>query len=73
MYLPVLAKDSLGTEGRASITLALPDLGNLLAHAAVDADLYAKLGIPMESTEIKAKAANRQSMDLRGVSTGIYI
>ena len=51
MYLPVLAKDSLGTEGRASITLALPDSENLLAHAAVDADFHAKLRIPMESTE----------------------
>ena len=73
MYLLVLAKDSLGTSGRASITLALPDSGNLLAHAAVDADFHAKLGIPMESTEIKAKAANRQSMDVRGVSKGMYI
>ena len=27
----------------------------------------------MESTEIKAKAANRQSMDIRGVSKGMYI
>ena len=73
MYLPVLAKDSLGTEGRASITLALPDSGNLLAHAAVDADFHAKLGIPIESTKIKAKAANRQSMDFRGVPKGMYI
>ena len=73
MYLTVLAKDSLGTSGRVSITLALPDSGNLLAHAAVDADFHAKLGIPMESTKIKAKAANRQSMDVRGVSKGMYI
>ena len=58
MYLPVLAKDSLGTSGRASITLALPDSGNLLAHTAVDADFHAKLGITMESTNIKVKAAN---------------
>ena len=73
IYIPVLAKDSLKTSGRASITLALLDSGNLLAHAAVDADFHTKLGIPMESTEIKAKAANRQSMDVRGVSKGMYI
>ena len=73
MYILVLAKDSLGTAARASITLTLPDSGNLLAHAAVDADFHAKFGIPMESTEIKAKATNRQLMDVRGVSKGMYI
>ena len=73
MYIPVLAKDSLETSGRASITLALLDSGNLLAHAAVDADFHAKLGISMESTKIKAKAANRQSIDVKGVSKGMYI
>ena len=41
MYLPVLAKDSLGTSGRASITLALLDSGNLQAHAGVDAYFHA--------------------------------
>ena len=73
MYIPVLAKDTLEASGRVSITLALPDSGNLLAHAAIDADFHAKLGIPMESTKIKAKAANRQSMDVKGVSKGMYI
>ena len=73
MYIPVLAKDTLEASGRSSITLALPDSGNLLAHAAVDADFHAKLRIPMESTEIKAKSANRQSMDVKGVSKGMYI
>ena len=73
MYIQVLAKDTLEASGRASITLALQDSGNLLAHAAVDADFHAKLGIPMESTEIKAKAANRKSVDLKGVSRGMYI
>ena len=69
----VLAKDSLETLGRARITLALPDSGTLLAHAAVDADFHAELGIPIDSTKIKAKAANRQSKDVRGVSKGIHI
>ena len=73
MYIPVLAKNSLEASGRASITLALPDSGNLLAHAAVDADFHAKLEIPIENIEIKAKAANRQSMDVKGVSKGMYI
>ena len=73
MYIPVLAKDVLGTLGRASITMALPDSGNLLAHAVVDADFHAKLGIPMENTEIKARAANTQAIDVRGVSKEMYL
>ena len=73
MYISVLAQDTLGESGRASITMALLDSGNLFAHAAVDADFHAKLGIPVENTTIKARAANRQAMDVRGVSKGIYI
>ena len=73
MYIPVQIKDTLGALGRASITMALPDSGNLLAHAAVDAKFHAKLGIPVENTEVKAKVANRQAMDVRGVSKGIYL
>ena len=48
--------------------MALPDSGNLLAHAALDAEFHAKLGIPVEDTEIKARAANKQAMFLRGFS-----
>ena len=44
-----------------------------MAHAVVVADFHTKLGIPMESTKIKAKAANRQSMDVKGVCKGMYI
>ena len=36
MYVPTLVKMEPGAGGRASITMALPDPGNLLAHAAVD-------------------------------------
>ena len=53
--------------------MAFPDSGNLLAHAAVDASFHARLGIPIENTAIKARAANRQAMDVRGVSKGIYL
>ena len=64
MYIPVLIKDALGALGRASITMALPDSGNLLAYATVDAGFHARLGIPVENTGIKARAANRQAMDI---------
>ena len=43
MYIPVLAKDAVRASGRASITLALLDSGNLLGHAAVNIDFHAKL------------------------------
>ena len=48
MYIPVPIKNVLGALGRASITMALPNSGNLLAHAAVDAEFHAMLGIPMK-------------------------
>ena len=73
MYLPVLIKNAPGEAGRASITMALLDSGNLLAHAEVNAGFHARLGIPVENTAIKARAANRQAMDVRGVSKGIYL
>ena len=46
-------------EGKASVTMALPDSGNLLAHAAIDAKFHQQLGISMEAMEIKARVANR--------------
>ena len=52
--------------------MALPDSGNILAHAAIDAKFHEQLGIPMEATRIKAQAANKQSLEIQGVSKGIY-
>ena len=59
MYIPVLIKDAPGAAGRASITMALPDSGNLLAHAAVNAGFHPRLGIPVKNKAIKARVANR--------------
>ena len=73
MYIPVLVKDARGSSGRSSITMALLDSGNLLARAAVEADFHALMGISVKNTVIKARAANRQAMDVKGVSKGIYI
>ena len=64
---------ALYQEGKASVTMALPDSGNLLAHAAIDAKFYQQLGVTMEATEIKARAANKQSLEIIGVSKGIYV
>ena len=49
----------LGADGRASITMALPDSGNLLAHAAIDARFHKQLGIPIEDMKITVRAANK--------------
>ena len=37
MYVPTLVRKAPGPGGMASVTMALPDSGNLLAHAAIDA------------------------------------
>ena len=52
MYKPTLVKTEPGANRRASITIALPDSGNLLAHAAIDAGFHEQLGIPIEDTKI---------------------
>ena len=51
MYVPTLVKTGPG--GKASVTMALPDSGNLLAHAAIDTKFHKQLGIPIEATRIK--------------------
>ena len=73
MYVPTLVKMEPGTNGRTSITLALPDSGNLLAHAAIDAEFHEKLGIPTEAPKIWARAAKKQALEIQGVSKGIYL
>ena len=73
MYIPTLVSTELGSEGKVSITMALPDSGNLLAHAAIDAKFHQQLGVPAEETEIRARASNKQSLEIQGVSKGIYI
>ena len=73
MYVPTLVKTKPGSDGRTSITLALLDSGNLLAHAAINAEFHEKLGIPTEATKIWARATNKQVLEMQGVSRGIYL
>ena len=65
MYVPKLVKTEPGSGGRASITMALPNSGNLLAHAAIDARFHKQLGIPIEATKIRALVANKQSLEIK--------
>ena len=68
MYMPTLVQMAPGPGGKTSITMALPDSGNLLAHAAIDAKFHQQLGIPVEATDIKARAANKKSLEILGIS-----
>ena len=63
MYVPKLVKTEPGATGWASIMIALPDSRNLLAHAAIDAEFHKQLGIPIEDTKIRARAANKQAFE----------
>ena len=64
MYVPTLVRTAPSPGGRASVTMALPDLGNLLAHAAIDVKFHQQLGVPVEETNIKARVANKQSLEI---------
>ena len=65
MYVPTLVRTAPGPGGRASVTMVLPDSGNLLAHAAIDTKFHQQLGVPVEETDIKARAANKQSLEIQ--------
>ena len=65
MYVPTLVKTAPGPGGKASVTMVLPDSGNLLTHAAIDTKFHQQLGVPMEATDIKARAAKKQSLEIQ--------
>ena len=53
--------------------MALPDSGNLLTRTVINAEFHKRLGIPMENTKLRARAANQQALEVQGVSKGIYL
>ena len=67
MYVPTLVQTKPEGERKARITMALPDSGNLVAHAAIDAEFHERLGVPFENTKIRAQAANKQLLEILGV------
>ena len=73
MYVPTLVRTAPGPGEKASVIMALPDSGNLLAHPAIDAKFHQQMGVPVEAMDIKARVANKQSLEIQGVSKGIYI
>ena len=54
MYLPTLVQTKPEGDGKTSITMALRDSGNLLAHTAIDAKFHKRLGVPFENTKVWA-------------------
>ena len=56
MYTQTLVKMVLGSTGQDSITMAFPDFGNLLAHAAIVMEFDKLLEVPIKDTKIKAWA-----------------
>ena len=73
MYVPTLVKAELGSGRRTRVTTALPDSGNLLARTVINAEFHKKLGIPIYNTKIWARATNQQTLEVQGVSKGIYL
>ena len=53
--------------------MTLPGSGNLLAHATINAEFHEQLEILIENTKIRARATNKQVLEIQGVSKGIYL
>ena len=55
------------------ITMALLDSGNLLQQPAINASLHQTLGVGVDKTNVIARGANQLSIDIKGISEGIYL
>ena len=54
-------------------TMALLDSGNLLQQPAINASLHQTLGVKVVKTNVIARGANQLSIDIEGISKGIYL
>ena len=55
------------------ITMALLDSANLLQQPAINASLHQTLGVKVDKTNVVARGANQLSIDIEGISKGIYL
>ena len=71
MFAPlIIGKD----DGRYKhITMALLDSGNLLQQPAINASLHQSLGVEVDKTNVVARGANQLSINIEGISKGIYL
>ena len=71
MFAPlIIGKDDGQYE---HITMALLDSGNLLQQPAINASLHQTLGVEVDKTNVVARGANQLSINIEGISKGIYL
>ena len=71
MFAPLIIGKSDGQYEH--ITMALLDSGNLLQQPAINASLHQTLGVGVDKTNVIARGANQLSIDIKGISEGIYL
>ena len=71
MFVPLIMGDHKGRYEH--ITMALLDSGNLLQQPAINAGFHRSLGIKIDKTNVVARGANQVSIDIEGISKGIYL
>ena len=71
MFVPLIMGDQKGRYEH--ITMALLDSGNLLQQPAINAGFHRSLGIEIDKTNVVARGANQASIDIEGISKGIYL
>ena len=71
MFAPLIIGKSDGQYEH--ITMALLDSGNLLQQPAINASLHQTLGVGVDKTNVIARGANQLSIDIEGISEGIYL
>ena len=71
MFVPLIMGDQKGRYKH--ITMALLDSGNLLQQPAINAGFHRSLGIEINKTNVVARGANQASIDIEGISKGIYL
>ena len=71
MFVPLIMGDQKGRYKH--ITMALLDSGNLLQQPAINTGFHRSLGIEIDKTNVVARGANQASIDIEGISKGIYL
>ena len=71
MFIPLIMGKQEGWYKH--IMMAMLDSGNLLQQPAINAGFHRSLGIKIDKTNVVARGANQISIDIEGISKGIYL
>ena len=71
MFAPLIIGKSDGQYEH--IAMALLDSGNLLQQPAINASVHQTLGVGVDKTNVIARGANQVSIDIEGISEGVYL